>query len=416
MPTINFFVFYASLFNCGPFRNSIQLWCERGYKVNVFQPADKRLHQYSSELDRHYQLKEIKFPNALETLSRGIGKGMGLLRYFKLRKLALSGNQIDYIIRSLHFIFSCRRLSKTTDRQICIGGDPQGLLAAYLIARRNIDRNLLIYWSLELWIEKDIRSLARLFFKKLEKWCNQRAFCTIEFGEQRCALLKVENNLPEESMIPIPNSPIGETELHRHTYFNKIFDIAPDKKIILYAGGISRDHMLGEIIDSLDSWPSHCVLVLHFSHHDESNLSELKKKAKHHPGRVYFSLEAVAYDDLEEIYTSCDIGLQFFRPRMTNLKYADWCSGKLFQCMRAGVPVITGNLPGYGDLIEKNGIGLCVSDTGNIGLAVERILEEEEQYKTDCVHTFKSFEFRKHHQKLVKAVEERFPRNESKAV
>ena len=248
--------------------------------MNVFQPADKRLHQYSSDLDHHYRLKEIKIPSALSTLCRGLIKGMLLFRYIGLEKLAVSGNQLDYIIRSFYFVFSCYRLSKAKGRQIFVGGDPQGLLAAYLISRRNIDRNLLVYWSLELWIEKDIRSLARLIFKKLERWCNQKAFCTIEFGEQRCELLRIENNLPEETMIPIPNSPIGETESCRNFYFNIKFNISSDKKIILYAGGISRDHMLGEIIESLDSWPPHCVLVLHFSHHDEFNLSELKKKGK----------------------------------------------------------------------------------------------------------------------------------------
>ena len=394
-PVINFFVFSSSIFHCGPWRNSIQLWAEKGFTVNVFQMEDTNLHKHITALENNYTLHEIKFPKIIYFLNRWILCNKHL-RYY-------GGGSIIYLVGSLYFAAACLRKTNRNVSNILIGGDPQGLLAANLNAIPGKD--ILIYWSLELWIRKDIKKLGHRIFKWIEMKCNRKTSYTIDFGEKRCELLRNENSLPIESMLSIPNSPLGNAKVERNYLFNDKLDIPKNKKIVLYAGGISNDHMILDIIKSINLWPSNTVLVLHFKNmYSERRLKQIKEQIRDHPSKIYLSLDPVDYFDLFKIYSSADIGLQFFRPRIANLKFADLSSGKLFHYMKAGVPIITNRLPGYKKLIEGNGCGLCVSDITDIGNSIKTILDNEYSFKENCIRSFSKYRFRDHHEKFEKSI------------
>jgi len=323
-----------------------------------------------------------------------------------IKKFLNALNGFFLILDTFYFIFACSIKARLGNEQIYVAGDPQGLIAAYLLCRKK--RNILVYWSLELWIKSDISSYFGRLIKLLEKFCNQRALCTIEFGEMRCEILRKENNLAKNSMVAIPNAPLGDAEFQRNFFFNSKFDIPLYQKIVLFAGGMSDDHMLTDILQSLKRWPDNIVLVLHFTRSDKKRVDYLKTIPISNNTLVYFSLDPVNYRDLRTIYSSADIGLQFFKPRIMNLKYADWCSGKLFQYMRAGVPVITNNLPGYQDLIQKNGIGECISKIDDLGRAIDKINRDHRFYRDNCIRTFANYRFVDYHAELEKIIENGF--------
>lgn len=400
-PEISFFVFYSSIFHCGPWRNSIRLWTQRGYKANVFQLKDLNLHEYKSEFDSQYTLYEIENPYLIHIICRILVRGFQLFNHIGLKKLADWGNDLSYLLKSFYFVLACYWKIDKKKRHVLIGGDPQGLLAAYLVSR--LKGNMLIYWSLELWIEKDIKEFGRKVFKKIERWCNQRTPLTIEFGEKRCELLQKENRLDGRTMISIPNSPLGKAAIKRNYYFNKKFNISLDKKIVLYAGGLGVCYGLEELLKYADTFPSSCVFVIHGR--SEANVNHLKQIAALTNLPVYFSLDPVPFDLVDMIYTSGDIGLQVWPPIITNLEYSDLSSGKMFHYMKAGVPVIVRNLPGMKEIVERSGIGLCIEDMKDIGKAAERIINEESKYQANCIRSFKKYQFELHHKKFIDFVE-----------
>ena len=379
--------------------------------MNVFQPEDIRLQGLNLKSESQQKIYEIKTPAAITYFKKFFqNRSRRRLPRIIIKILNLF-NGLFYLAESFCFIRACYLKIGKRQNQIFIAGDPQGLVVSNLLSQNK--GNFFAYWSLELWIEKDIKSFHRKIFKKLERWCNRRAVCTIEFGDMRCKILSQENKLSPESMIPIPNSSLGDARIKRNYFFNSKFNIPSDKKIVLYAGGMSDDHMLVEILKSLDHWPAVCVLVLHFTTKNIARVEALKKQSENKPVRVYFSLDPVCHDDLYKIYSAADIGLQFFRPRITNLKYADWCSGKLFQYMRAGVPVIAGDLPGYKDFIENSGFGVVVPSVSQIGSAIQRILTNETLFKKNCIKSYHKFNFRKYHRKFEHLIESRILRTEN---
>lgn len=397
-PEITFLVFYSSIFHCGPWRNSVHLWAERNFKVNVFQLSDANLHKHRSALDDEYTLHEISISYWVYIVSAILNRGFGLFRFVGLKRLSAFGRELGYLLKSFYFVLACYRKIDKKKNRVLIGGDPQGLLAAYLISR--LKGNMLIYWSLELWIEKDIKKFGCKVFKKIERWCNQRTQLTIEFGEKRCELLRKENRLDGRSMISIPNSPLGNAKAQRNRYFNHRFNIPLNKKIVLYAGGLYDDLMVREVLESVNNWPANCVLVLH-GRMQMAYAIQLQEQIERQQLNVYLSSDMVPYEQIGEIYSSADIGLNFLELRITNFRYADLSTGKLFHYLKWGLPVIVNDLVGYRQMVEGNGFGVCIKRVSETGSAISRILQHESSYKDKALKAFKKFNFEQAHKKLI---------------
>ena len=401
---VSFFVFYSSIFHCGPWRNSIYLWAKKDYKVNVFQLRDANLRRYRSVLDDKYTLHEIGIPYLIHIILRVLNRGFGLFRFVGLKRLSALGGELEYLLKSFYFVFaSCFKINKKTNH-ILIGGDPQGLLAAYLVSR--LKGNLLVYWSLELWIEKDIKNFGRKVFKKIERWCNQKALFTIEFGEKRCELLRKENRLDGRSMISIPNSPLGKAKIERNNYFNQKLGVPSEKKIVLYAGGMGSVYGIDDLLEYVDSWPEQCVLILHSRTEQIKCNKILKDIVSKKNYEIYFSTVPLPYDELDLLYSSCDIGLQVWKPINTNLMCPDLSSGKVFQHMKCGVPMIVRNFEGYKEFVEGNGFGICVDNMGQVGDAIKEILKNENEYRKNCIAAFNCFSFEEAHKKIIDRIEQ----------
>lgn len=403
---VTFFVYKGYLTYCGSILNSIQLWHEAGYSVNVFSLYSKMYPKDNSAIRKNYTSILVTFPFLLNLFCRIFNRISRIGGHINLSSPFL------YLANLSKIIYFCLYSFLKTDRSkrhILIGVDPEGLCAARLLAVSK--RHILVYWSYELWIMKDVKHCDdRLnFLKKLEIRFSKKAICTISQDDIRAELLRRENGLPKGSMISIPNSPLGKAKMERNYYFNDKFGIPLDKKIILYAGVMGYDTMIHDMVEYTDNWPE-CVLVLH-GFVGGNYLVKLKNIFKRKDLKVFLSLDSLPYDQIDIIYSSADIGLSFYRPLTTGSKYVGLSSGKMLNHMKVGVPTITNDLPGYRELIEENGVGVCVSNMSQIGLAIRRILENEQYYKKNCLRSFKTFSFEDAHNKLVNFVERKIKAN-----
>ncbi|MCX5829830.1 MAG: hypothetical protein NTV58_17820 [Deltaproteobacteria bacterium] len=325
-----------------------------------------------------------------------------------MKGLSGFGDAIDLLCRSLIFVSTVYLKTNKKKRHVFIAGDPVSLAAVYLLQRRT--NNVLIYWSLELWIEKDLQNFGQILVKKIERYCNKFSLYTIEFGQSRCNLLSVENKIPLSSMLSIPNSPLGAAEIKRNYYFNEMFNIEKDKKIVLHAGGYGEAYCINSLINQIAAWPSDCVLVIHtkaemkLSNNDM--LYQLLKRRKN----VFLSNEPVPFERLDDIYSSCDIGLVFFdgthTAMNTNLSCPDLSSGKMFHYLKFGVPIITQKLMGFEELIEGNEVGICIDKFDDITESITKILSHENGYKQNCIKMFRKYIFKEYHDKIVRLIEE----------
>jgi hypothetical protein len=399
---INYFVEYNSIFSLTPWRNSIQLFYDEGYKINVYQYVDTRIKDYPTSLEDKYTLISIPYPDPVKYILFGIKMCFRSLKYLGLTRASTFGDGIDFLFRNYYFIAICLLRNKCGEKEVFIGGDPGGLIVAYYLANKK--RGTLIYWSLELYIEKDLRDFGLKIVKRRERKCSQNALCTVDFGDIRCKVLQGENGLDPKTMISIPNSQIGPGRLVRNYYFNDKFEIPRDRIIILHAGALySPSLRVKDIFSSVPDWPDNYVLVLH-THQRPYPMSGFRIPQEYINKRIFLSDTPVPFDQLELIYSSCDIGIMVHGPTGTdfdlNLYYSDLSIGKMFQHLKVGVPVIVRNLPGYSDLIEGKGVGVCIDQPSDILSAINRIVADHKKYRLNAVKLHDELRFELHHKKL----------------
>ncbi len=396
---INYVIFYESIYQCTPWMNSIRMMNKEGHHVKVYQKKYFGGH-YNEELSStKFEVITSYDPGILHQFFYQTARAFHLLKRIKLEKLSTLGVTLNYFYTTFMFVLSVyMKARKSKDKQVFIAGDPASLVAAYLAVRKR--NHLLVYWPLELWVYKDLKLSYFKILKRIERKLHKHAAGTLEFGTQRRAILSRENNIPEDDIYIIPNSPIGEPKPERNFYFNEMFGIPREKKIILYAGGFGDFNGIPQLIDSLDRMPENFALVLHSKQElKKRHLEKMLEKLK--PYDAYISSKPLSFDNINVIYSSCDIGLMLMGPNNgdwdTNYTYSDWSPGKMFNYLQFGVPLITTNLAGYKELIDGNGVGKVVDSISDVFLKAEEIMLDEAGYRNNCIRLFNDLKFEKYH-------------------
>jgi glycosyltransferase involved in cell wall biosynthesis len=397
---INFLIFYESIYQCTPWMNSIKLLNKENHRVRVYQKK-YFYSKYNEDNDSiKFEIINSFNPRIMYLLFSQIARLFKVFKIVHLETLGNIGTTINFLYTSLMFILTVYiRSKRIKTREIFIAGDPVSLIASYLAVKNK--NHVLVYWPLELWVYSDLKTTYLKVLKRIEKRLHKHAVCTLEFGINRRAILSKENNIPLDSIYIIPNAPIGEPQITRNFYFNELFGIPLEKKIILYAGGLTDFNGITSLIESLKNMSDNYVLVLH-SKIEVNNIKMIDLNEKLKPFNAYISSKPLPFDKINLIYSSCDIGLMLIVPDNsnwdTNYQYADWSPGKLFNYLQFGVPVITTNLYGYDEFIEGNRIGKIVKNIDQVFSKAEEIISAESQYKNNCIKLFNDLKFEKYHQ------------------
>ncbi|MGD0660307.1 MAG: hypothetical protein ABSD38_19785 [Syntrophorhabdales bacterium] len=400
---VNYFVQYTSIFSLTPWRNSIRLFREAGHRVRVFQFADERIKRHPSDLGASFELVEIGYPLAAKYALFIIKTFFRLLKYLGLKDVSTIGDGIDCLFRNYYFVAACLLKNKCGGHEVFIGGDPGALIAAHALAKRG--KGTLVYWSLELYIEKHLNNFGLRIIKRAERRCNQDALCTVDFGEMRCKILQEENKLDPGTIISIPNSQIGPGEMKREYFFNDKFGIPRDKVIILHAGGLFGQWLhVKDILQSIPEWPDDYILVLH-THKRPYPGCGFSVPEEYLNKKIFLNDDPVPFDQLDIIYSSCDIGIMVHGPAGhhldENLYYSDLSVGKIFHHLKVGVPLIARNLPGYRGLFEDRKAGVCIEGPSDILPAIRKIMADHGRYRLNALRLHEEFRFEPYHAKLI---------------
>ena len=391
---INYLIYYESIYQCAPWINSISIFLEKGFKVNVFQ-QDKRYIKYNKFSPKdNLSIYDTNINIVLNYLLQGMNKSASLLSKAGFFYVKTVTNKINDFIRSKHFIRSVwKNKSYFNEGDIIIAGDPVSIYIA-----NNISTHInvkLVFWNLELYIESELSDSQKLKWKRIEKECSKRAQIVLEFGNIRRNILIEENKLNPQKVLVIPNSPIGEGKILRNTYFNEKFNIPLNKKIILSAGGISEVNGLSELIYTAQNLSDNYVIILHskiFTKNKYYNISD----------KLFFNFDPLPYDKIDLVYSSCDIGIMIMRPNdkasFTNHTYVDWSSGKLFNYAKFGKPLLTNNVPGFDELIINRGAGICFSSRDEIPLGIDKIISNYKVFSMASLSLFNELKFEKYHE------------------
>ena len=79
--------------------------------------------------------------------------------------------------------------------------------------------------------------------------------------------------------------------------------------------------------------------------------------------------------------------------------------GKIFHFTKNGVPLISRNLYGYKELIERNKIGFTFNNLTEINNLIKTIINMEYKMRVNCIEFSYKYKFENYHKKLENIIE-----------
>lgn len=153
------------------------------------------------------------------------------------------------------------------------------------------------------------------------------------------------------------------------------------KWIVIYQGSVSSDAYSDEIIASMSFWPDETVMIF-----IGPITTEERKKIENNALNIgilnrVILLDPVPYEDLFSYTVDADIALTMYKPLSFNCIHTAGASNKRYDAMTCGVPQISNIGPGMKELIEDNGVGICIdpNDCVNLGTAIAELLVDSER-------------------------------------
>ena len=141
--------------------------------------------------------------------------------------------------------------------------------------------------------------------------------------------------------------------------------------------------MLVEIARSVAAWPEDWIFVVH-GWGGQAYARELQAiAAQYSVPRILLSTRFLPHEQLDELTMGADVGIALYRD-IGSENVTEMASGKIYQYLKAGLPVVTVDFPSLYETVEACGAGLAVNaaDMANVVAALHTILDSPETYRT----------------------------------
>lgn len=159
-------------------------------------------------------------------------------------------------------------------------------------------------------------------------------------------------DIPKPSVLRnVPDAPIQQ---ERGDYLRKYFKLPEESIIALYLGALAKGRDVGEIIEAWNTAPPswHLVIV------GFGPLLQTYKELTGGIKNIHFHAP-VPMNEIVPLAASANIGLCFFDPACLSHYYS--LPNKFFECLCAGVPVVSNDLPERRKIIEEEDAGWIIS-------------------------------------------------------
>lgn len=225
----------------------------------------------------------------------------------------------------------------------------------------------LVYDSHELFSSRATNVPFIKFGLKVEKFLAIKCDSVITVSESIADVLKDQFNLKKRPLVirNIPDyiPPISKGEGKLRNYLN----VSGDKFILLYQGGVFLDRGIELLIQAVDKINNDNIyLVILGNGTLKENL--LASSGVKDRGNIVF-LDAVPHKELHYWTSDANVGVSPIVGRSLSYRYC--LPNKLFEYIRAGLPVIVSDLPDMKCLVEENNVGLIFEENNVEDLIVK---------------------------------------------
>jgi hypothetical protein len=248
---------------------------------------------------------------------------------------------------------------------------PQWSLHYASVAAKLIGAGLVCI-SDELMTEAQAATPVQKKWKARERRAHQRCSFTIALSEERAEFIRGENQLgAAHPMFVVPNSAPGPSVRLRSRYYQDALCLDSNQFVVLHSGSWWWRLQFGAVTDVTKDWDHDAVLV--FQGRLQADVEEGANP------RVRFSQTILPSALLDYATSSAHVGLALYATSDVGHGRIGTASGKIALYMKNRLPVITTAQPSL-EWIEREGCGVCVSDTAGIADAVRRVRSDYNEY------------------------------------
>ncbi|APX32461.1 hypothetical protein BH708_06690 [Brachybacterium sp. P6-10-X1] len=262
--------------------------------------------------------------------------------------------------------------------------DGNTLVPALLIQALSRGDVAVVYDSHELWRHRNVRGdrwLAPLLEVVTEAIGIRRADGVITVSPSIATWLRDTYRLAEEPTL-VRNVPVADAPPSRDTgVLRERAGLTEQHRVIAYGGRITTARGIEETIAALPHLDEDVHFVL-LGYGEQAALDHVRAEAARHgvTDRVHL-VGAVAPDDVSRSLADGDVAVVHVRPICLSYRYA--LPNKLFESIRAGLPIAAADLPDMRQVVEELGVGEVFSGSSpqDLAEALAAVLEAPEEYR-----------------------------------
>jgi hypothetical protein len=363
MPSVVLYAPATNVLYSTPVLNTIKYFVSNGYEVFLFSKRDLRAEELGIEKGKVIKIRFNKLEN------------------YSLRLISKINTQLSALVEN----FLCARKMAGTVRgaNLFITYEQRSDTIALFLSKK-IKK---IYHSLEIEKRTDYSSIDRRAIKKYNLLLTQDIY--------RARILNALYRTPFQFRVCY-NAPTGEVKNQRSDFFRKRYSIKNEDYILLVSGSLCYEHQTLELVHLFlrNCLDLNVVLLIHGwtfeTHYHEAILG----LARQYSDKVFYSDVVFKPEEKDILYSSVDIGLIGYSKETLNHRFVGWSSGKIFEFMQNGIPVLYQYSYGIEKLISPDKmIGEVFDNDESFRQGLLKILDNYAAYQQKCREAFPGFEF-----------------------
>ncbi len=232
-----------------------------------------------------------------------------------------------------------------------------------------------IYDARDIYI--DARNIARLpaplrrVFARVERRWARRAARVVTVNEPYAEVL-ADRFGTGRPLVVMNCARRGQPPPVRRRRFHERLGLPPDRRVVLYHGGLSPDRGIEQLLSAIGEIPNATLVLMGYG--DLERSIRTTSEAAGLADRVAV-LPAVPPSELVDWVSAADVAAMLIQP--TTLNHRLTTPNKLFEAIAADVPVVASDLPGMAPIVQATGCGVVVdpTDPALVAAAIRSVLD-----------------------------------------